>query len=393
MSRHAALLEGLNLLLPSEAGRRMLRAMLLRGDSQTAALGPVLQSRDLGMRTQLEQAAARAQRQLLHLAVADSGYQCDPAMATTLRTARVREQARAGRVNRLAGKALAALTTPGIRVWALKGIVLANRDYPDAGLRHTHDLDLLVDPRDLEPAVTALAAAGFRPGGSDPGRLPARARLLHPSGFPLELHTALFPDPTYGMPLGNATEDAEMAEVLGQRVGILSREMQFLQILGLAASTAQRHSLRWVTDSHFLLHRASGFRWDRFLGLCESSRLALPASVMLRYLASDLAMAVPQTVLDRVDALALAPSPLERDLALAGARAGYGDGMVLVRNARSGWKARLRTTCWVFFPSRAYLRHTAQAGYGRRALSWAGGALRRLRPSGAWPNQPRTYAA
>ncbi len=96
--------------------------------------------------------------------------------------------------------ALAALETSGVRALALKGPALAERLYPEPSLRRSADVDLLVASADLDPALAALEAAGFRVSESVPPaseRASPRCRrgsveLLRPNSPALELHFRLF---------------------------------------------------------------------------------------------------------------------------------------------------------------------------------------------------------
>ncbi len=102
---------------------------------------------------------------------------------------------RARRHEALLDGALSALAAAGLAAVALKGPLLARRLYGDPALRPSTDLDLLVAPRDLAPAVAALSAAGWRePGGAVQRHLRRNFAHLHlhgPAGVTLELHFRL----------------------------------------------------------------------------------------------------------------------------------------------------------------------------------------------------------
>lgn len=83
---------------------------------------------------------------------------------------------------------LQVLANAGITAMPLKGPLLAERLHGDPGLRLSHDVDLLVTPDELRPAVAALEGVGCtRPRMGD-----ALPRLHHifetPGGRPIELH-------------------------------------------------------------------------------------------------------------------------------------------------------------------------------------------------------------
>src|SRR5262249_7021366 len=69
-----------------------------------------------------------------------------------------RSPAQGAEVRRLS----AACAAAGVRVLALKGVVLSAQLYGDATLRETRDIDLLVDPQQVSLADAVLIAAGYR---------------------------------------------------------------------------------------------------------------------------------------------------------------------------------------------------------------------------------------
>lgn len=69
-----------------------------------------------------------------------------------------RALARAGELTRLAAE----FEERGIRVLALKGSLLSQQLYGEAGLRHAGDIDLLVAPSDVAAADLLLREAGYR---------------------------------------------------------------------------------------------------------------------------------------------------------------------------------------------------------------------------------------
>ncbi len=90
------------------------------------------------------------------------------------------------------GEALRELAADGIQVAALKGPILAERLYGAPEHRHSSDLDLLVRPRDIDRAVTALARVGYVLQGGASGRYfrahHHHVNLTHPTLTLVELH-------------------------------------------------------------------------------------------------------------------------------------------------------------------------------------------------------------
>ncbi len=93
----------------------------------------------------------------------------------------------------------------GIAAVPFKGPVLADFLYGDIAAREYCDLDLLLQPRDIAPAIALLLDAGYTtdlPAGPRRRRAYLRARyeihLVSPSGaIPIEIHQAVLP-PAYG---------------------------------------------------------------------------------------------------------------------------------------------------------------------------------------------------
>jgi hypothetical protein len=88
------------------------------------------------------------------------------------------------------------LEAAGIEVRVLKGPALAALDYPDAQLRPTGDIDLLVHGEQIDHAVAALVAMGGIRTDPDPvagyaGRVGKGATIAMPDGLEVDLHRLL----------------------------------------------------------------------------------------------------------------------------------------------------------------------------------------------------------
>ncbi|MGE5927100.1 MAG: nucleotidyltransferase family protein, partial [Gemmatimonadota bacterium] len=151
-------------------------------------------------------------------------------------------------------------------------------------------------------------------------------------------------------------------ELLGTRVTVLGAADQLVHVCGNAAQSPVRGSLRWVTDAWLLIESDPALDWEVVLRNAERAELALPLSVMLRYLAEELQSPIPGSVVERLDDLARSASPIARDVALYGARAGL-PALALVRRVTGGLRPRLWALRWLLFPSPTYLRHAYR---GRR---------------------------
>jgi hypothetical protein len=346
-------------MLPDGGQTRLLRAALFRGEAgrrSLAAVAPELERPQLLPSPQ--RVALRTLSPLLEAraAGAEGAPHFGADSLRVLRMAAARERVRYETVRRLARGLLASLTDRGVDAILLRGIVLAETVYPEPFRRHTHDLDLFVPPSGMQRAEDAARAAGFTERADDPDRLPGGTRLVHPSGLPVEIHSSLFLDPYYAAELPGMSGRAERRALLGESVRTLGAADQLLHICGGASQSPVRGSLRWVTDAWLLIDRGPGIDWEVVVSGAASARLSLPVSVMLRYLAEELESPVPAAVLDRLDALAREASPIARDVALYGARAGL-PALALVRRVPGGLRPRLWALGWLLFPSASYLRH------------------------------------
>jgi hypothetical protein len=97
----------------------------------------------------------------------------------------------------LVGDVARRLEGKGIDVMPVKGALLQHWLYDDPSERHLTDVDLLVRPADLRPAVRCLEAAGYNRTRhqSVGGRV-----MQTPFGLALDLHSQLFDQARYRMP-------------------------------------------------------------------------------------------------------------------------------------------------------------------------------------------------
>jgi hypothetical protein len=305
-----------------------------------------------------ERGAAKNLRPLLARSVSAAPDSLSRAMVTSLRTGVAREALRVTSVQQIAGQVLQALSTSGCPFLLLRGLALAETVYPDPLTRHCHDLDLLVSADAQDAIIGILHASGFGSAPDDPSRAPGPVRRVHPSGFPVELHTALFPESYYALPAGDVWDRATTQMVLGVSVLTLTPEDHLVMVLGLASCTAQRRSLRWVTDSWFILAGKTQFDWDRFVTIARDARLCLPLSVLMPYLSDQLGAQIPDMAMDAIRSTAAEASPEARDVALYWARPG-GAG-----RGGPGGGNRLLLFWWRLFPSPGYMAHAYPAKRG-----------------------------
>ena len=161
------------LLLPNPRQTLLLQAAVGPPDAAAAALATWL----AGARAATEDLAAgpgggRLLAPLIAHNLAGAGDLGAARLWTYLRTALVREQLRSRAARAIYAEALEALGRAGVRPVVLRGVAASESVYPDPGLRHCHDLDLLLPGDRLAEAGRALTAAGFQaaPNPRRPGR-------------------------------------------------------------------------------------------------------------------------------------------------------------------------------------------------------------------------------
>lgn len=202
----------------------------------------------------------------------------------------------------LAEQALDLLLDAGVKPVALKGLDLLHRLYDRFDERSLDDVDLLLRPSDLRPALAALEAAGWRP-LPEPQRthyirsshhLPVRS----PASVPvdLELHWNLVQDRRYRVSVEELFGRARPLDVNG-------RQVLRLEDNDLAAHLLLHHfthyfdrRLKWAVDLQAIV-QVPGFSWE-VVGERIRAWGALAASGMsLRHLKKLVPDAIPAAAL------------------------------------------------------------------------------------------------
>ncbi len=187
------------------------------------------------------------------------------------------------------------LEAASVQALAVKGPALAVLAYPNAGLRPSVDLDILVSPDEAERAIGAMLCAGFKrteiPIADTPHRnIENEESLTGPDGHTVvELHWAL-------LPLGHAvpTTFGELWRS-AQRVQLPTGSVRTLATDDLLLYLAQhgaKHGwerLMWICDIAMLVPRYSDLEWEVFLRHCRRAgtlRMVLLALMLARDLLS-----------------------------------------------------------------------------------------------------------
>lgn len=297
---------------------------------------------------------------LVHAAARRNGFSLEPGLMTYLRFAKVREELRYSAYREICAEVLGALAGEDVPVIALKACALAETLY-DAGERHCHAIELLVPAEALARIASIVGTVGFRPARLIESRPGARLGFRHRHGLPLIVHAALFDGPVYRSDAKALWSASVPASIADAPVRILDPSHHLLCILAAGFNSRSRGNLRWVCDAWLLMHAKPGLDWREFAAQVERTRLALPATTMLRYLAEPLGAAVPG------DALAAGSRPASRpecEAALSAAIGGLtGLRYFWFRGLRSAGARRLLIR-YLCLPTPSYIRYRFGAAAG-----------------------------
>lgn len=276
------------------------------------------------------------------------------------------------------GRISQALEAAGVPALAYKGAVLAATVYPSVGCRPMGDLDLLVRPAQVDAALAALGALGYR---LDTGGRPAafvlrygtQALLIGPGGLHVDLHWQLFTEPWLAVAFPVDVEGLWTRAVVFRRDGArLLRPAPADELLLVCLHLALHHSYAGVlpyVDIDLLVR--AGCPWPTFVALADACGARALCATALERAAAWLGTPVPAWVrgvlapgLPRRGALsALLGAP---GLAAAAADLAGGPRERLVHLALLERPAALPALARrVLWPGLAYLQ--ARYGGGRRA--------------------------
>jgi hypothetical protein len=283
-----------------------------------------------------------------------------------LRAAALREEVRFRSFSTHGRAGLEGLAAAGIEPIVLKGAAAAALYYPSPGLRHCHDLDILVSSGWMPRIADSLAAAGFpttEPIAPTPG-----LRFIHRSGLPIECHASPFRSPCYPVDLDSLRARGRSAVIFGSTCRVLGAGDMLAHICGHALQNPRRLSMTWLLDAYLLIDREPD-PWPSFLDAATSMRIELPAALILTYLRDRLKARVPDAVLTRLRREAAATTADLRRAAIAGTCLAGDEGVRRLWHS-SGWRSRFAILRW-FLSSRDPLR--MDCGYRqsfRMVQSW-----------------------
>jgi hypothetical protein len=366
-----ALRRALAALLPGHDEGLLLQACLADGDRCGSAWQAfTANGRDLAELFRTDRGEQKRLGPLLVWNLRRNGVEAESALLTVLRTGLLREELRSELYRGILMDALRALDEARVVFLVLGGGDLGMSAYPEPMLRHAHDIDLLMGESDVERSARALERAGFHRVASGDGIV----ELRHGRDLPVRLNTSLFHLSCHPSSFDALLSSNRIHDLGGRSARVLAREDALAFLLGRACYSAKRATLQWACDA-WMLARNGPLRAERLIDTLARARLLLPASVLLRYLAS-LGAPFDTALVYQVELAAARHDALDRDLALHGLRHG----------TTAGWRAALSrmpdkaTRLWALgrmtLPSPAYVRwaHGVERGllvpwyYVKRAL-------------------------
>jgi hypothetical protein len=197
-------------------------------------------------------------------------------------------------LHRLA-KAVASLNAAGIEVLVLKGAALSLLHYRDLGARPMLDVDLLVVPQHLRPAIQVLAASGWHPVATDgpvAGPLQYGRHLKDGQGHELDLHAYALMQSADDRDLWQSRVPVDLNGVSTSALGP-TEQLLHVCVHGLRWDGP---TTRWAADAMAVL-RSSQLDWDRLVERARSKRLTVTVGHALAWLRGSLSAEIPAWVL------------------------------------------------------------------------------------------------
>jgi len=375
----------LGVMLPTTAETRLLRAILYSGEQGRQAWRDWRRSADNPPTAfEGERTGQKSLLPLLHAAVVRNAVEVEATLASWLRAGYFREELRGHAYRRIVRETLAALSGEAGPPIVLKGCALSDTVYDDPNARHSHGIELLLSETDLDRVAGRLREMRFTPITSGTGLRSGHRSWVHPAGLPLVLRTRLFDACDSGPSVDMLRTRAR--SLPGMAAFVLGPEDALLHVCGSAARSGSRGTLRWACDAWLLIKSHRSFDWTLFVAIAEAARLALPLSVLVRYLAEALQAPVPVEALAALDALADETTDASHEAAVLGALVGTHSRMRRLIADSPDWPARFILLRCLLAPSAACVREMGHASgpwrlpvfYLLRPMLYAGRRLLRI---------------
>lgn len=258
------------------------------------------------------------------------------------------------------------LSAAGVETVLLKGASLAEPVYRNLALRPMTDLDLLVRPGQVQPALEALAGLGYSQVDDDPyggatDEYRNEIELSNPNGSQpmIEIHWTLLQPPYYQEKISTDWVWSQTRPYPCGRARFLRLDPE-LEMLYLCAHLYLKHfgeGLLWLNDlAELAFACASEIQWPGLLAQARTLDLLLPLQKGLARAAAELAAPVPAEFLREL--AAAKPSREEQRLFARFATAYQSPAQAawaLLEDMKSP-RARLHFALMQAFPPPAYMR-------------------------------------
>ena len=211
--------------------------------------------------------------------------------------------------NRLAflsgAKALRHMQDAGIETLLLKGAALTVLHYKDVGVRAMGDVDFLVPRARAMDAARLLERHGWVRTPDSPRVVDeAYTTITHSAGYQddkgrqIDLHWYASAEARWPGVDDALWETSVPVVFEGVATRALGPTHLLYNVIAHGYSSFAEH-IRWAVDAATILKdaRAGDIDWHRFVAMCTSRRLVLPALLQLRWLRDVLAAPVPESVI------------------------------------------------------------------------------------------------
>ena len=207
---------------------------------------------------------------------------------------------------------LALMESKGIDTLPYKGPVLTKMLYKDLEMRQFGDLDIVIQPEDMQSVEKLLIADGYRPyfGEKTAAELDAymKSKNEHTYDFYhdrkkifIEIHWRFWPSFFSSVNPRDVWHRREPAELAGITVSNFKVE-DYLIILCMHGSRHQWERLSWLCDIALLLQKYPNIDWQQMFKLAEQWGAKRMLGLGLYLAHTWLGAPLPEAIIDRISA-------------------------------------------------------------------------------------------